>query len=261
MSLIRAQNLDVSSVTYDKIKLTNGGAKKVFMKSGNGKIVIQLPCARVPFGLSCFENEKDGNKKYSLEVSLGGNPKLDKFLEVLEELDEHNVKTISENSVSWIGQDKSPTIVKEALYGSLIRPDKKGESPSRFKFKLPMWEGKPMFKVEDSEGNPINIFEMVDGNPVVNWDWAQNGMEITAITECEGLWVVNKNVYCTWRACKIKINKSSGQNDFQFMNEEDEEEEDEEDEEGIDQISTSVNKANISEDDEYSEGGESYEEN
>ena len=71
---------------------------------------------------------------------------------------------------------------------------KRGESPDRFKFKLPMWEGKPLFKVEDNEGNPITICDTVNGETVMNWDWAQSGMEITAIVECEGLWIVNKNV-------------------------------------------------------------------
>ena len=121
-------------------------------------------------------------------------------------------------------------VIKEALYGSLIRPDKKGESPPRFKFKLPMWEGKPMFDVVDKDNNPIKIYEDVNGVTTVNWDWAQSGMEITAIVECEGLWVVNKNVYCTWRAKKIKVNKSSGRNEFEFMDEEEEEEEQVQDE-------------------------------
>jgi hypothetical protein len=240
MSLIRAQNLDVSSVVHDKVKVTNGGAKKVLMKSNGGQIVMQLPRARVPFGLSCYESEKDASiKKYSLEVSLGGTPQLDKFREVLEELDEYNIKTIADNCMSWLKENKSALVIKEALYGSLIRPDKKGESPPRFKFKLPMWEGKPMFKVVDKDNNPIKLYDIVDGEPVVNWDWAQNGMEITAIVECEGLWVVNKNVYCTWRAAKIKINKSSGRNDFDFMDDEDENEQsqdtnDQDEEESVD---------------------------
>jgi hypothetical protein len=258
MSLIRAQNLNVSGVIHDKIKVTNGGAKKVLMKANGGQIVMQLPRARVPFGLSCFENEKDASiKKYSLEVSLGGTPQLEKFREVLEELDEYNVKTIAENSVPWLKESKSALVIKEALYGSLIRPDKKGESPPRFKFKLPMWEGKPMFKVVDKDNNPVKLYEVVDGTPVVNWDWAQNGMEITAIVECEGLWVVNKNVYCTWRAAKIKVNKTSGRNDFDFMDEEDGSDNDNE--------SETVSKDQDDQDDQddhdsIDEEGESYDE-
>lgn len=256
MSLIRAQNLDVNGVIHDKIKVTNGGAKKVLMKANGGQIVMQLPRARVPFGLSCFENEKDASiKKYSLEVSLGGTPQLEKFLEVLEELDDYNVKTIAENSVSWFKESKSALVIKEALYGSLIRPDKKGESPPRFKFKLPMWEGKPMFKVVDKDNKPVKLYEMVDGSPVVNWDWAQNGMEITAIVECEGLWVVNKNVYCTWRAAKIKVNKTSSRNDFDFMDEEDNDNDNENE-------SETVSKDQDDQDDQESidEDGESYDE-
>lgn len=223
MSVIRASDLEVSNVVHDKIK-PKGKGKFVKMNYKNGMIRIQIPNARVPFGLSIYENENDKSKKYSLEISLGGDDKLDAFREQLEEIDQLNINTIVENSKAWLGENKAKPVVEGAIYSSLIKPDKKGESPSRFKLKLPVWDGKPMFSVyEKGERTPMQLVAPdADGNPVINWDWAQNGMEVTIIAECEGLWVVSKNVYCTWRVASVKINKKSNRvTDYAFMDEED----------------------------------------
>jgi hypothetical protein len=229
-NVIRSSNLEVSKIAHGKIQ-PKGKGKMVKMAYDNSQIRLQLPNARVPFGLSVYENDSDGTKKYSLEISVGGTEKLENFREQLEQFDDLNVNTIVKNSKAWLGETKSATIVREApLYGSLLKPDKKGESPPRFKFKLPVWEGKPMFTVYDSDKQPVKTFDMVDGEPVINWDWAQNGMEITAIVECEGLWVVGKNVYCTWRAVQLKVTKKSSRiTDYAFMDDEPAEKEVEED--------------------------------
>jgi len=213
--------LNVGSIGYDKIK-PKGKGKIVHMNYNGSMIRLQIPNTRVPFGLSTYENEKDGSKKYSMELTLGGNSKMDSFREKLESLDNRNVDTIVSNGKAWLGEDKTKAVVEGALYGSLIKPDKKGESPPRFKIKLPIWEGKPMFTVYDSDHNVVKTYDMVDGEPVLNWDWAQNGMEIRTIAECEGLWVVNKNVYCTWRAVQIHVTKKSNRlTEFAFQDEDD----------------------------------------
>ena len=231
--------LNVGSIGYDKIK-PKGEGKIVHMNNNGSMVRLQIPNTRVPFGLSTYENEKDGSKKYSIELTLGGSSKMDTFREKLEDLDSQNIDTIVKNGKAWLGEDKTRAVVEGALYGSLIKPDKKGESPPRFKIKLPIWEGKPMFNVYDVDHNVVKTYDMVDGEPVLNWDWAQNGMEIRTIAECEGLWVVNKNVYCTWRAVQIHVTKKSNRlTEFAFQDE---------DEDIVD--GKAMNEVNINEDDE-----------
>ena len=42
------------------------------------------------------------------------------------------------------------------------------------------------------------------------------------IAECEGLWVINKNIYCTWKAVQIQImDKGSDIRSFAFIDDED----------------------------------------
>ena len=222
---IRASDLNIAGIKHNKIE-PKGKGKFVKMTKENGDAIrIQIPNAQVPFGLSTYENETDGSKKYSLEISLGGNPKIEAFLEQLEEIDELNINTIVSNSEAWLGKQKSKTVVEEASYGSLIKLDKKGVSPSRFKVKLPIWEDKPLFSVfEKGSKVALNIVDTdEDGTTTINWDWAQNRMEISVVAVCEGFWVVGKNVYCTWRADQIKINKKGTSGvEYAFLDEEEE---------------------------------------
>jgi hypothetical protein len=233
-SIVRSQNIKVTDVTHDPLKKKPSGAKSVRMTLGGKNMVIQIDKARVPFGMSCFENEKgDAPKKYSLELSLGGSEKMDKFKDILEKLDDLNVTYCSQNSKDWWGKKVSENVMREAeTYKSLIKPDKKGENPSRFKVKLPFYNNKPMFKVFDKTKKEINFYtpptdQETEGH--LDWSWAQPGMEIKLIAECEGLWVVSRNIYCTWRASQIAI-LSSGNKMNEYAFQDDEEEEDVQDE-------------------------------
>ena len=107
--IIRASDLNVKNIVHDKIK-AKGKGKFVKMSNNGGMIRIQIPNCRVPFGLSVYENEADGSKKYSLEISLGGDDKMDAFREQLEDIDELNVDTIVANSEAWMGKKHSKTV-------------------------------------------------------------------------------------------------------------------------------------------------------
>lgn len=235
--VIRGTKLDINNIEYGTVNQTKGGAKNIRMTVNKKPIVLQFPNGRIPFGLSCFESDGNAPKKYSLELSLGGDSKLDKFLEIVNDIDQRNIKLISDNSAQWLGSAKSKVVVEEGLYGKMVRPDKKGQDPSRIKVKLPMYNGKPLFDVftPESGDKPHNFWSIdEDGKYNVDWSWAQNGMEATIIAKFEGIWIVNKNAYCTLRAELIKVTKKSSRIDYNsFMAESDEdktngEEEDEE---------------------------------
>lgn len=238
--IIRGVELDVNAIQYSELKKRGNSPqapKGVDMTIGGKPIVIQIPNARVPFGLNVFEDDKTGMKKYSLEISLGGSDAIDEFKEVLGELDDQNVNTIAENSKEWLGNKMKADTIKEAgNYGSLIRPDKKGENPPRFKAKLPVYNNKGSFVVFDKGSRePMEFVTMDDsGSYQTDWSWANNGMEVTLIAQCEGLWVINKNVYCTWKILQIKINKKSNKLvDYSFFDEDDIAEEEEIEEEDV----------------------------
>ena len=94
MSLIRAQNIEISKVSHDKLKKRDSGAKSVRIMYDNNAFRVQIDRARVPFGVSVYPNPKETNstepKKYSIEISLGGSESMDYFREVLDEIDDMN---------------------------------------------------------------------------------------------------------------------------------------------------------------------------
>lgn len=254
--IISATDINVAGIKFDNIKKRgDGGAKGVRMTINGHPIVIQIPSARIPFGLSSFENEKTKDIKYGLELSLDDvNPKLDKFRSILGEIDEKIINYVSDNSESadWWKRKMSATVIKQAeTYKSMVKPDKKGESPPRFRVKLPLYKGKPGFSVfNKGDKTPLNICDEKVDNAPINWEWAQNGMEATIICECEGLWVIGNNVYCTWRALLIKVNRESNRiSGYVFM-----------DEDGVDNSTGSIADADAEKsiEDEEEEDDEEY---
>jgi len=171
--------------------------------------------AKVPFGLTRGE-ELDGEGKpvknstkpikYSLDFNVDGTPQLDEFKQVMKKLDVKNIDHIFNKSQEWWGKKFTLDTITDACYGSVVKADKKGEYPDRFKIKLPFYDGLPRFKVYDENNKLINWATAEEGKPaVLDWSWAQPHMQIEAIIECEGLWEVNKKVFCTFKALQIRV--------------------------------------------------------
>lgn len=269
--IIRAVDLDVNTIQYGELKKRGSNAKApkgVDMTINNKPIILQIPNAKVPFGLNQYTDDKTSETKYSLEISLGGSDDIEEFKAVLEELNDLNVKTIAENSKEWLGNKmKADTIREAGNYTSLVRPDK-ADNPPRFKTKLPVYlnrdkdrklvtdcgNGRGDFVVfNKGSKDPLDIVKR-DSNGYYNTDfsWANNGMEVTLIVQCEGLWVINKNVYCTWKVLQIKINKKSSKMiTYAFADSDDED-----NDEGEDDNNGDVEENGDDEEEDYIDGDE-----
>lgn len=216
---LKPASIDLTKIAHDKLKVKkykNGQeSKQVRMTYDKTEFRIQTPIAKVPFGLTVGEeldNEgkpiKDSKKpkKYSLDFNIGGTPQLEEFKEIMKKLDHKNIEHIVSQSQEWWGKKFTTEMITELCYGSLIKADKKGDYPDRFKVKLPFFEGVPRFKVYDEHNKIVEWCKIEEGKaPVIDWSWAKNHMQIEAIIECEGLWEVNKKVYCTFKALQIRV--------------------------------------------------------
>lgn len=228
MSVVRMQEIQSSKISHDKLKKRDSGAKSVKILYNGNPLRVQIDTVRVPFGLSVYPNPKENPnpsepRKYSLEVSIGGNERLDFFRDKLELVDNLNLQYCSENSKAWWGKAMSADLMKEAeIYKSHLKPDAKGENPPRLKIKLPFYDNRPTFKVFGPDRKEIALVTKdSDGNPDVDWSWARSGMELKIIAECEGLWIINKNIYCTWKAVQIMVlDKGSDIRNFAFLDDE-----------------------------------------
>lgn len=227
-TIIRMQDIKANKISHDKLKKRDSGAKSVKILYDGNPFRIQIDRARVPFGLSIYPNPKDNPnptepRKYSLEVSVGGNEKLDTFCEVLRDIDDLNLRYCSENSKAWWGKPMSVDVMREAeTYKSHLKPDTKGENPPRLKLKLPLYDNRPTFKVFGPDKKEIQLVsKLPDGTTDIDWSWARSGMELKIIAELEGLWVINKNIYCTWKVVQIMVlDKGADIRNFAFIDDE-----------------------------------------
>jgi hypothetical protein len=208
--------IDLSKINHEKLK------KKIF-KSGQsteqalinynkGPFYIQTPPAKAPFGVSIGKiDEKKPNqeKKYYILVDLDDPDFKNKALG----LDKKNIEFISSQSQEWWGEKSTIEEIRKFCYTSLAiksksdkDKDKKDEYSDKFKIKLTFFEGVPQFKVYDQYNNLINWCKPTkDGPPELDWSWAQPHMIIETIIQCECLWIIDKKVYCSFKAVQIRV--------------------------------------------------------
>lgn len=245
MSIIRAEHVNVGKIEFSDLKKKEDGPKRVYLSYEGRPLTIQVSDATVPFGLSVY-NSKDKNDKtpqkvidinnldtsikYSIDLSLENNPQ---FVEVLGQLDDLIIETVAQNSKQWLGSEIDESVVRAATYNSqLRRGENEDESaPYRFKVKCPFWKGVPGFKVYNKKKEEVVFHHKVDDTVNIDWSWAQRGMVVAAIATCQCLWIINKNVYCTWNLNMVRIDQESNRiTDYAFLDGDDQEE-DEDDEE------------------------------
>lgn len=220
--VVRINEFDPSKIKYGDIRVREKGSKNVRLSYNGKPLMIQFPTSRSPFGLNVFE-DANGNK-YSVDISLGGTEQLETALNVLKLIDEQNITFCLENSKALLGKEFTRERFEDAeIYSSVIKQDKDKKYPPRFKMRLPVYDNTPDFAIYNNDRTSVNLIKYDEGIKNVNWEWAQPGMEFISIAECKGLWIVGKNVYCSWNLVQMKIKKSSGKlTGYAFHDDEDE---------------------------------------
>lgn len=248
------KNVDLNNIVYTETQLKNAKStvKPRFIKmtwKDGGAVALQLPVTRAPFGISCFNDDSSGVPKYSIALSLDPSyPGITEFTELLKSIDTLNATESEKNSVKWLKENMTKEqIVSGRMYKSIIRPDLKGENPPQLRLKLPVYDGKPGFHVESK--NAEETISLMNEEGEFDISWAQPGMDVLVIAECEGLWIIGSDkIYCTWKVAKMRVmRKSNTLSRYQFIEEETdrentrggEEEEEEEIADSLDQVDLS----------------------
>lgn len=207
---IKYNELDVSKLNHDKIKLkknkdTGQETKQVKMTYNGMDFRFKTIKAKAPFGVTLakeFEGVKSKYPKYYIEINVEDPG----FKKSLVDIDETNITFITNSSKEWFGKALNIETVRDSTYSSLIKKDKMEQYPDRFKFKLPFYNGEPKFTVYNEKKEKIVFHKRnASGEIELDWSWAQKQMYVEAVVECEGLWVVSKQVYCTYKLVQLKI--------------------------------------------------------
>lgn len=194
---------------FSPMQKTPKGQKIVYINNpkNKGKVRLQTPTMRAPFGLSRFDDQTTGNASFSLDISFNGrdqNPKLDKFLQTCKDLDQYMLEMAHARSQEWFGKDMSMNILRE-FYRPIVR------EPSNPKYE-------PTIRLKMT---PYS--EIYDENKTrVEQDTLVKGCTLKAIVE-PSFWLVNKSFGISLRVVQLAVvSRPSGISGFAFAEEEDE---------------------------------------
>ncbi len=251
MSVFLPKEIDFSKITFGEKKgLKNGAENCVFQYNGQ-KINVQLPKAVAPFGVNnAKENPKTPSPvdKFSVAIPFDtNNKKLVEAKKFFDDMDQFIIDYVFKNCEKILGSKKSRDVIEEA-YEPMVKKSKDPKYPDKIKLKLVHTEKKvkvngtdvcvgvvPMFKVaKESTVNDKKVWtelELSSKNDkdmlVIDWSWAEKRMNIIPIIECEGLYIINKKIYCSWRIIYLRVCESSANalNTNSFRQEEEEDSE------------------------------------
>ena len=220
MDVQLSNEFSASSVNFSKMRKNKNGGKAVYLNTGSGagKIIIQLPYLRAPFGLSAFTDEATKRTSYSLDLSFDAeNEDLQK---TFEEIDNKVLETVAANSQEWLGKKYNITVMKEALYKPLVRPSK-GDYPSTMKLKV---------MTDMKSGNFIP--EAYNARQErVELDSIEKGQKMMAIIELNQIWFIDNKFGVSVRLQQLLLEPSKRLPSFAFRGVEPPQEEEDAEEE------------------------------
>tara|TARA_B110000977_G_scaffold201179_1_gene294577 strand:- start:774 stop:1442 length:669 start_codon:yes stop_codon:yes gene_type:complete len=210
---------EMSSVNFSKMRKNKNGGKAVYINtvSGAGKILVELPYLRAPFGLSSFTDEATKRTSYSLDLSFDAeNEDLQK---TFEEFDAKVLEAVVANSTEWLGKKYNLTVMKEALYKPVVRPSK-GDYPSTMKLKI-------MNDMKSGKFIPEAYNHMRER---VDLDTIEKGQRLKAIIDINQIWFIDNKFGVSVRLQQVLLEPSKKLPSFAFRDVDNHEEDDAEEE-------------------------------
>lgn len=211
MAALLCNEIPVSEITYNEPRQNNHGGNMVGLSFKGSKILMQIPKAKVPFGVNSMTTENNEVRK-SLDISFSGlenKPALQVFYDWVRDLDERNQEMAVKNSEVWLKKKMSREVVGE-LYKPLINDKSEGKYPATMRFKLPT----------NSEGDFTgNVF--APDRTRMTLDDVSKGSEVTLLVEAQPMWFVNKQFGVTFRILQIKLYKKAGLDEYAFRDDDD----------------------------------------
>lgn len=234
--------IDTSKIGFGKIKPL--GTNKVSMVPVlyNGRfMVVQTPETKVPYPPSNYKNNEeddDKNGKETIDMYFQGfekRPSVQSFLNFLKDLQEKAINYAIENSESLFGCNKEgqaykPEFVREFFTSTIREPMKKDEKgikriiegyPPFIRLPLNKKDGNYTCKIVDNKQQPM---ELTHSN--------SKGSFVTAIIQCSGIWIGNKQFGLSWQTKMLRVVPPMNSINLSFMPEEDRLAEDESNDRG-----------------------------
>ncbi len=225
MSIVKANNLNLSKVSFSDVKLNKHGLKMVYVNIDGGKLLIQTPKMYAPNGIKKWE-KKDNNDtdKFEMEMSFFGEDGTDKnaneireLHNKLKELDEKIKAKILENSSKWLGIKLDKNMLETVMYNPIVKipKDKEGNVlpyPSRLRTKIDRDNETGKFLNNKKFNTEVLFFDENKTKIDVNENNAMNvvpkGCQVINIIELVYISLSKTAISVKWKLVQSKVFKS-----------------------------------------------------
>jgi hypothetical protein len=237
-SAMKAQNIDLSKVSFSTPKTLDNGGKMIYLNYNGGinPLYVATPEGELIWDPNYFadDGKEDGNSnsgKFSVTMSIKKQQKgMMEFHDSFVALDEFIMAAAKENSQAWF---KKPKISEDAireLYTPQIKISVDSETglpneyPPKFTYKVVRRDGKfQNFKIYDMDKKVFDVNKTTD-EPVEFSNVVMKGALVKVVLKCNGIWVANGKFGCTWRAEQMRVKvPEGGLRDFAILSDSDEE--------------------------------------
>lgn len=186
-------SIELSNLAFTNVKPMGAGGKSVGLLYNGKPLVFQISNLNAPYGLN--ENVNDnGDVKLSLVLSLNSDPD-DDVSKLMNSLDRKAMQEFYINCGKWCNRTVKSFDTVESLYSPIVKPSKDEKYPPTFKVQIPSKNGKVECDVYDADRNKVN-------DPLsLNW----KGAKMSAIVQCNGLWIIGNKFGITFRVVQLKI--------------------------------------------------------
>jgi hypothetical protein len=177
-AIIPSENLDINRVMIGEIRSNKAGGKTVPIKYNGQPLQVRIPRIFYPAGVVVREDEKTGQRNYSMLASLKGcdpyakerstdGTDVGQFYNFLTDLSEKIVQHAISNSGKWFGKSKSEAVLRETMKPILTPSVEKingewvpnGKYPPSLRMKISIWDGQVGMDAVDANGAAIELSE------------------------------------------------------------------------------------------------------
>jgi hypothetical protein len=220
--VIRSKTFNSKMITFSDVKTNKYGGKSVYINYDGGKLRIQTPKMKLPYGLIEDEirdktTDEVTGTKYSLNLSFSGMEqtednsldsrdlnnckKIKDFHSMIKQIEEKVIEQCKNNSMAYIRQKNASSDICRALFHENIRvsrdketgePD--GKWPDTIKIKIPFWEGVFKSEIYDENRQEVDLKEYII-----------KGVRTVSLIECTGIWFVGGKYGIGWKLVQSQV--------------------------------------------------------
>jgi hypothetical protein len=214
------KDVDVSKITYAAPKMLDNGGKMIYMYHKGKPFIMQIPILESPYGVTKWSNDK-GYDKINVDLSFGkddNNADVVEFRKIIEAIDNKLIDDGLTNAQTWFKKKLATREVVEALYSPLVKHSKDKDSgeitnkyPPTVRFQIPQKVGKIACEIYDASCKKVEL-ESIETKRA----------KVTAIVQCNGVWIAGGKFGCTFKVLQMKVLPStSAFKGYAFIEDED----------------------------------------